>query len=290
MPDNQERLIELGRIVQERREASGMTIDTVYERTRIRTEYLNGIEQGDYRDFPETVYIKGFLRTYLKLINAEDLLEDFNQALTYKEYSKASRQTSTESAGAKILGSGSNVPEGFKPASHFWIFLVLGAALLGTISYVWYAFKYGGLDLKNLKLFNFANNTPAITLPENISDDVTPDGVVIEEVTISEEPEVVVEEPKPEPEPIKPSLEIHAINDVWLTVIFASNPTPVYRRTLKRGDVMRWDMNEPVRVVFGRPTAAQVFLNGKDLGIVNSSAKKPETHVYNPDGTHRKIK
>ena len=81
-----------------------------------------------------------------------------------------------------------------------------------------------------------------------------------------------------------PTLEI---NDVWLSVAFG-NAQPVYRRTLKKGEVMRWDLNESARVSFGRPTAAQVILNGKDLGIVNPNTRRAETYIYNPDGTFRR--
>ena len=77
MTERDDALKELGRMVTERRESIGMTLETVFDRTKIRPEYLRGIEQGDYRNFPEIVYIKGFVRTYLKLIDAEDLYEDF---------------------------------------------------------------------------------------------------------------------------------------------------------------------------------------------------------------------
>ena len=70
---------------------------------------------------------------------------------------------------------------------------------------------------------------------------------------------VVSEEPKPK---VKPSLEIHAVNDVWLSVSFGGGQ-PVFRRTLRRGESLRWDLNAQARVVIGRPTAAQIILNGQ---------------------------
>ena len=74
-------LKQLGKDLTERRENAGMTLEAVYDRTKIRPEYLRGIEAGDYRDFPEVVYIKGFVRTYLKLIGAEDMQEEFMKQL-----------------------------------------------------------------------------------------------------------------------------------------------------------------------------------------------------------------
>lgn len=287
MTERDDALKELGRQITERRESIGMTLETVFDRTKIRPEYLRGIESGDYTGFPEIVYIKGFIRTYLKLIGAEDLQEEFMNQLDRTQGTKKQdiREPRSDKPGKKknnILGNGSSIPKGFKPASHFWLFLVLVAALIGTAGYVWYAVTYGGLDLKNMKLFNFNGAGGPMTGTEALSGDtlIISDDIG-EPVSLDE---VVSEEPEPE---IKPSLEIHAVNDVWLSVAFG-NSQPVFRRTLKRGEVMRWDLEAPARVSFGRPTAAQVVLNGKDLGIVNPSTRRAETYIYNPDGTYRK--
>ena len=285
MTERDDALKELGRIVTERRESIGMTLEAVFDKTRIRPEYLRGIEEGDYTDFPEPVYVKGFIRTYLKVIGAEDLLEDFNTQLNRSEHSRTSKKEISSKGSGNILGNGSSMPEGFKPASHFWLFLVLVAALIGTGAYVWYALSDGGLDLKNLKLFSFSGNGNNTIEQEIVSSDIEINETEIESVTISEEP-VISEEPEPE---VKPSLEIHAVNDVWLSVAFG-NAQPVFRRTLKRGDMMRWEFEEPARVLIGRPTAAQIILNGQDLGIVNPRGRKAETYLYNPDGTYKKIK
>ena len=290
MTDRNDALKELGRIVTERRENAGMTLEAVFDRTRIRPEYLRGIEEGDYTDFPEPVYVKGFIRTYMKVIGAEDLIEDFNAQLDYTEHANAATKKDLT---PRVLNNGSSVPEGFKPVSHFWLFLVLVAALVGTGTYVWYAVNNGGLDFKNLKFFNF-EGSGGITSSDTQTSDLEVSVTEIEDVTISEDPGTSLteelEEEEPEPAPVvKPYLEIHALNEVWLSVSFG-NAKPSYRRILKGGEVMKWDLEEPATVVFGRPTAAQVILNGKDLGAVNPRAKKAETYVYNADGTFKKIK
>ena len=289
MTERDDALVELGRLITERREALGMTLETVFDRTKIRPEYLRGIEAGDYKNFPEVVYIKGFVRTYLKLIGAEDLQDDF---MTQLERSQASHANSykkqTEPRPHKnmssILGNGSSMPKGFKPASHFWLFLVLILALAGTGAYVWYAVSYEGLDLRNMKLFSFSGGGNVVTPVETISVDVGNTGAFSADTEGSHESEDEVVSDEPEPQ-VSPYLEIHAVNDVWLSVSFG-NAQPAFRRTLRRGEVMRWDLNAQARVVIGRPSAAQIILNGRDLGIANSAAKRSETYLYNPDGTY----
>ncbi|MBQ7155571.1 MAG: DUF4115 domain-containing protein [Synergistaceae bacterium] len=287
MTENDDALVVLGQTLTERREAIGMTLETVFDRTKIRPEYLRGIENGNYEGFPETVYIKGFVRTYLKLIDAEDMQEEFMSQLDRLDRKQVpgKKQEPRQPKNMKnILGNGSSIPKGFKPASHFWLFLVLVAALLGTGGYVWYAVNYAGLDLRNLKLFNFSGTTSPVSAISTASGDVIADinGEAVS-VTVSDD-ESQDEEPE---QPVSPSLEIRAVNDVWLSVAFG-NAQPVFRRTLRRGDSVRWDLNAPARVVFGRPSAAQVVLNGQDLGVVNPSAKRSETYIYNSDGTFRR--
>ena len=285
MTEHEDVLKELGQMAAERRESIGMTLETVFDRTKIRMEYLRGIEAGNYDGFPEIVYIKGFIRTYLKLINAEDLQEDFMAQLDRTDNSSSQKKHDTnQSKNIKnILGNGSSMPKGFKPASHFWLFLVLIAALAGTGLYVWYAVTYGGLDIKNLKMFNFSGAGGPLTANTSTDTVITDIETELQSVTISEDESADEEESEPE---VTPSLEIRAVNDVWLSVAFG-NSQPVYRRTLRRGESMRWDLTEPARVVVGRPSAAQVILNGQDLGIINPRARKSETYIYNTDGTYR---
>ena len=288
MTERDDVLHELGQKVKDAREAAGLTLESVFDRTKIRPEYLSGIEEGNYQGFPETVYVKGFIRTYLKLVNANELYEDFASVLDSKDSPrKQDNRSHPHKTMKNILGNGSSLPEGFKPASHFWLFLVLVVALIGTLSYVWYAVKFGGLDLTKLKLFNFSGAGGPMTSVHTSSGDVN-NGLIdveIENVALSDD----VSEDEEVEEEVRPSLEIRAVNDVWLSVAFGSSQ-PSFRRTLKRGDSMRWDLEQPARVVVGRPSAAQVILNGNDLGIINPSAKKSETYIYNPDGTYRRAK
>ncbi|MBR1437845.1 MAG: DUF4115 domain-containing protein [Synergistaceae bacterium] len=288
MNERNDALKELGQMITERRENLGMTLESVFDRTKIRPEYLRGIESGEYNNFPEVVYVKGFVRTYLKLINSEDLQEDFMLQLDRAFSAQPKRQNEPRQPRKdikKILGNGSSIPEGFKPASHFWVFLVLLLALAGTGAYVWYAVNHGGIDLSKFKPFNFSGNSGTSLPVESLSSDLSAETEnEIQAVTVSVD-EPVSEEPEPK---INPFLEIHAVNDVWLSVSFGTSQ-PVFRRTLKRGDSMRWDLNSTARVVIGRPTAAQIILNGRDLGIANPSAKRSETYLYNPDGTYSTV-
>ena len=270
-PERDEALKELGRMAAERREEIHMTLEDIYDRTRIRTEYLMGIEEGNYTGFPEPVYVKGFIRTYLRLIGAEDLQDDFMAQLN--------RVQPQKEPATNLMGNGS-FPKGFKPASHLWLFLVLLAALIGTGSYVWYAVAHGKIDLSDFKWPALTRGNGAASRDERqdaalLSLDVQPASMDI--LTASADPG-----PKP-PEKPKLYLEIRAVNsDVWLQVTIGSNT--VYSQTLRQGSHISWDLPAQARVRFGRGNVGQVILNGKDLGIV----KEKGTYLYLPDGTSRR--
>ena len=52
---------------------------------------------------------------------------------------------------------------------------------------------------------------------------------------------------------------------------------------------MSWDLPVQAKVSYGRPNAASVTLNGKDLGVANPKGKRSETYFYLPDGSYRKV-
>ena len=100
--------------------------------------------------------------------------------------------------------------------------------------------------------------------------------------------DILVPEPKPEPPaPPPPSLEIRAAADVWMKVTVGDKV--VFSKTLKKGSAVSWDLPAQAKVTYGRPNAASVVLNGKDLGTVSpKGGKRSETYFYSPDGSYRK--
>ncbi len=53
------------------REAKGLTLQQVAEITKMRTDHLRALEEGNYDVFSAPVYIKGFVRTYSTLLKLD---------------------------------------------------------------------------------------------------------------------------------------------------------------------------------------------------------------------------
>src|SRR5262245_52297290 len=53
------------------REAQKLTVEQVADITKIRTDHVRAIENGDYQVFSAPVYIRGFIRTYSNLVKLD---------------------------------------------------------------------------------------------------------------------------------------------------------------------------------------------------------------------------
>jgi len=65
-------LLEAGHRFRAERERRGWTLQQVADRTRITVNHLEGLEAGDYASMPAPVYIRGFVRTYAKLMDMDE--------------------------------------------------------------------------------------------------------------------------------------------------------------------------------------------------------------------------
>ncbi|WP_040548529.1 helix-turn-helix domain-containing protein [Pedosphaera parvula] len=53
------------------RETKNLTINQVAEVTKIRTDHVRALEEGDYNVFSAPVYIRGFVRTYANFLKLD---------------------------------------------------------------------------------------------------------------------------------------------------------------------------------------------------------------------------
>ncbi|MDR1620973.1 MAG: DUF4115 domain-containing protein [Synergistaceae bacterium] len=272
--DRDEALKELGRMARERREDVQLSLEDIFERTRVRVEFLRGIEEGNYQGFPDIVYVKGFVRTYLSVVGAEDLKDEFVSWLNKSAVMRVQDLPPTN-----VLGNSTFPTKGFKPASHFWLFVVLILVLAGSGGYVWYSWANNPI-VANSRVFG---SVPAEVVSGEESRDAfitSPDQNFLSIFPASAN---VV----PEPEPQKPYLLVKAKRDVWMKVTIADKV--LFSKTLPSGSEVSWDLPSRAKVTYGRPNAAEVVLNGRELGVPNPRASKTETYFYETDGTHRRV-
>ena len=276
-------LIELGARIRAIREERGLRIDDIVETTRIRKQFLEGIERGDYSEFPGDVYIRGFVRTYLKTLGAEAVWEEVGSL--FKEEQRESNEPAA-------LGTCTAPARGFKPASKFWIFLLLLCALAGSGWYVWYAWN-GKLvtpnppraletDASRDALTGTAGNRTS-SLPgatELLSTDTfSQDASLLSPLSGDLRPS-----PTPTPGPVQEQLKklvLSAGRECWIRVVRGDKV--VYQDILPKGKSVTFDADVRLVVTYGRPDAVSIAWNGKELGKAGSGSKVVKI-FYDPDG------
>jgi hypothetical protein len=282
----QNELIELGARIRTIREERGLHLDDIVEMTRIRKQFLEGIERGDYAEFPGDVYVRGFVRTYLKTLDAESLWDEIGHLF---------REGQPEGGEPIPLGSCTPPARGFRPASRFWIFLLLVCALTASGWYVWYAWN-GRLVSPN----------PPGTMDGDVSRDavsgISPTRGVAGyggQKTLSSDtfsPDVslllpVSAEMTPTPTPVTipavtKKLVLSASRECWIRVMRGDKI--VYQDILQKGKSVSFEADARLVVTYGRPDAVTIVWNGRELGKAGSGSKV-EKLFYDPDGKTGKV-
>jgi cytoskeleton protein RodZ len=64
------------------REAKGLTIDEVASKTRIRTDFVKALEEGNFAKLPDQVFARGFVRSYARSLglDEDDAIHRFTQS------------------------------------------------------------------------------------------------------------------------------------------------------------------------------------------------------------------
>lgn len=130
-------MIKAGQKLQEERLRKGLTIEEVAKATKIRTEFLSAIENGDYQKIPPGVYTMGFIRNYTDFLG-----------LPTREILALFRREYDQDRAFKVL------PKGLSDSSNFPIHrlrlrqapMILALALLLLLGYIFFQYRYAVFD------------------------------------------------------------------------------------------------------------------------------------------------
>lgn len=256
----------VGEILKKAREESGKDLKAISQILKIRYDYLHAIEEGDFKQLPEEVYIKGYIREY-----AEFLHIDPETAL--QVYVKQKSHSKDEKTEITVTTPGGN--KNFK-AKHVIILLLL--IILGLILI---------FILPSSKEERESSQTPFktenIILPPKIGPaEVTP--VPLEtkkEGSLAEKKEEVLTPPE---DTIKDAaiskehagenivktsvtshvLKVTATDTVWLLVTI--DKTSKKEMLLKPGETVTFQAKEDFSLKVGNAGGLEVVFDGKTIG------------------------
>lgn len=73
-------MADIGQNLKAAREARGLTIENIEEKTKIQRRYLTAIENGEFEKLPGDFYVRAFIKQYAEVVglNGNELLNDFH--------------------------------------------------------------------------------------------------------------------------------------------------------------------------------------------------------------------
>ena len=137
----------IGQKLKSAREAQGLSLRQIYERTKIPINHLQSIDGGQKEDLPETVYVAGFIKRYAECIGLDgQLLADEYRAQAAEDANGHAGNGNGKANGRKEVAQPLYVtPDYLKhakvdnrpPTYKMWVFNALGIVLvLATLA--WY--------------------------------------------------------------------------------------------------------------------------------------------------------
>lgn len=231
----------LGDMLRERRQEHQWTLDQVAQQTRIRQDFLQALEEGEYDRLPADVQVRGFLRTYAQALGLDaketvDLYQEERGLPDLVSIAPLSHPPRARSCALPSLG-----------------FAILATVIVAAIAIV---IDRGWLNPATIP----PTASPPIPTPTRILPTATPTAQVITSPP--------THGPTPAPsagtyEGIEAILEVSAA--CWVRVI--SDDIEIFQGTLAANTTRTFNATRELNIRMGNAGGVRVILNGEDLGV-----------------------
>ncbi len=265
------------------RESKGITLDQVFEDTKIPKRVLVAIETGDFTDlFLSPVYVKGFAKSYARYlgIDPEELVGQlFPEAQERGEEKRevpARSRPSKRNRATEILEV---VLRRVKEAIAFVIAWILGLLVhtdrrvLTGVGVVVLAFFFW-LIIPHRSVHEVRQPLPEVSFPARQKASLPAEK---EEAP----PAVVKEAPAPKGEF---SILVEAGDDCWMRV--KADGLEVFRGILKKGDVEEWSGEKEISLWVGNAGALKVTCGDRHYTHLGRKGEVIKDIVFLPDCTY----
>lgn len=277
----------LGAIVREEREAKGLTIDYMADKTKIRQAYLIGIESGAMEGFHGNVYKRGFVKCYLESLDMIDLWPYYDGLLK-------DRPAKVDLESSPPLGDFTPPTKGFRKGSRKTVFVLLLAVIAASGWYIWskrdvLKNEVVRIQEEQMVLAQKAKEQKAKEEQARLAAEaaaaeaarlaVSHDKSVV--TAASEIPKVAVSGDEG-----KPVLLISAIKDSWVRI--TREGERIFGGTLKVGQDVKVEATGRIHVIYGRPETLKVAWNGAEIDP-SKEGPGPVHFLYSSDGKYSAI-
>lgn len=224
----------LGAYLKSARESRGLDLRDAAQQTRISFQYLKALEEENFSKLPGEVFVKGFLKNYVKFLKLDEA-EVLKRYAEIRSHSASSSAHPHPAAPPQPVKKPVEAPA-IEPAPH-------------TTS--WEPFIWGTVIIAAIAVFVFSS-------PPRKSSETPP--VSTSPLTALTSTQTGTQQAvKPE----KLYLEIIGLDSVWVLVRIDSSPQK--KAVLKKGESVIWSADERFLISYGNINAIKLLLNGKEL-------------------------
>lgn len=250
-----EKLRELGSQIRQVREEKSISIDEVATKTRIQARLLVAIEEGNFDNLPEPVYIQGLIKQFAEALG-----------LNGREYAAAfptGTQTYTINPSWRQLPAAQ-----LRPLHLYIIYILLIIASISGLSYL--------IDQRSAQKNTQQQTTQQQVKPESAA--AEPEAK-LGSVNSPASPEASQQssqtQPQTEPVEVKASIKQKS----WMQVI--SDGETVYQGNLAKGQTQTWTAQKQLTLKVGNAGGVVVEYNQQPPQVLGNSGQVKEV-TYSP--------
>ena len=221
-----------GKVLQQARKKKRYSIDKVHKTTKIKKEYLEGLENDNVSAFPAELYYKNFLKTYAQFLSL-----DSTEIINLYEQSKLEQQEDL------FKQSNNNIENKFVEfyKKNKQIFVYIGYGLIGILLICIIV-----MFIPTKKVANPKPQKPVITKQE--------------QKNIKDEPQKTIEQ----------KLYIKAIADTWIKVI--GDDKKLFENILYKDKTFEATTKQGFNIKIGNIDGIEVYFNDKLVDISNGAS------------------
>lgn len=296
MSESLRTLEELGTEVITRRRRKSMSLSDVSGKTKIRVQFLEAIENGDIASLPGSLYARGFIKTYLELLESSDL---------WAEYESNLKNISPEKSKESVVHY-FPTQKGFQKVSSLWIFAFLFLAIGISLYMIWQqkdALTAQMGAVPDLSQSPAAEGPREATVQEPV---ISPlQAAIPEKSAVEDGAQVAVtadnmtqqtdtswipglEERATQEQPVQKAvvITIKTTEPCWISV--SQNNGKTSQRTLVRGETFEASVEKRTSIRFGNAGAVTIVWGGKEIRNIGRTGEAV-TIVFLPDGTLKRL-
>lgn len=228
----------LGEYLRNGREARGIDIRDAAQQTRISINYLKALEDEDFLKLPGEVFVRGFLKNYVRFLNLDD-------AEALKRYSEMKPSPATAPEVSAASNTGPHIqrkavsPESKASARQETPIepFIWGAVIFISLL----VFLFTSLPLRDMKKGGHPGETQTNAGQAGLQEAVQPAKLE------------------------KMYLEVIALEDAWLLV--RTDTSPQKKAVLKKGESLIWSADERFLLTYSRVSDVKLLLNGEEIVV-----------------------